>query len=356
MSGEWVDFKQIKEKVTMEMVLARYGLLDKLKRSSKGLRGACPIHKGSHPNQFHVDPKKNRWNCFGGCDMEHLEGHVIGFVAAMEGVGLREAGLKIAEWFGLNTTHPSKKENENEDRGGESAGEETPSEVMKPKAEVAKESVPPAAESHETDEPENKELAFELKKLVVDHPYFKQRGILPKTIAEFGLGFCSRGLMKDRIVFPIHRYDGKLIGYTGRTVLEVTDDNPKWLLPPNLVKAKVLFNFHRVAGKFKTVILVEGPLGLVAVYQAGFPNVIPLMGRDILEDETLSYDQLRLITSNFDQAVLLLDGDLDGWEATEKAVNKLADKIFVRTIYLPGNKDPLDLEVKQLESFLSFLK
>lgn len=354
MPGDWVNFKQIKEKVTMEMVLEHYGLMATLKRSSKDLRGVCPIHKGSHANQFHVDPVKNRWNCFGGCDMEKLEGHVIGFVAAMERISVREAALKIAEWFELDTTHPYKRDaaDRAEDPMAGSKAKASVKQQTKPK-QTKKE--PDPAEEEVNGDPENKQLTFELKNLATDHPFFKERGILPQTIKLFGLGFCTKGLMKDRIVFPIHRRDGKLIGYTGRTVKEITDDNPKWLLPPGLIKPKVLFNFHRVVGKFKTVIIVEGGTSLVAVHQAGFPNVCGLLGSDLLEDENLSYDQLRLIVGNFDQVVLLLDGDKDGREGMEKSGERLVSHVFVRAVMLPGEKDPSDVPPSELNHLLSFL-
>lgn len=62
---------------------------------------------------------------------------------------------------------------------------------------------------------ENPVLTFELK---VDpkHPYLKERGLKKETIEVFGLGFCSRGLMKDRIAIPIHNKDGELVAYCGR--------------------------------------------------------------------------------------------------------------------------------------------
>lgn len=353
MPGDWVDFKEIKEKVTIEMVLGRYGILDKLKRSSKGLRGPCPIHKGTHANQFHVDPAKNRWNCFGGCDMEKLEGHVIGFVAAMEQVSLREAALKIAAWFGLNTTRPGRKDPD--EKGEKSTVVARPVETPAPQPVPEKAADPAPTEASLDTDPENKELTFQLKNLATDHPFFKKRGILPETIAHFGLGFCTKGMMKDRIVFPIHRHDGKLIGYTGRTVKEVTDENPKWLIPTGLVKPKVLLNFHRVVGQFRTVILVEGGLDIVAVHQVGFPNVAGLLGSDLLEDENLSYDQLRLIANHFDQAVLLLDGDKDGQEGMRHAAEKLIARILVRAVLIPDGKDPSSLPPPELKELLSFL-
>lgn len=353
MSVQWVDFKEIKEKVTMEMVLSHYQLLGGLKQTPRGFRGPCPIHKGSHGNQFHVDPQKNRWNCFGGCDMDQLEGHVIGFVAAMEGVNLRDAALLLAEWYHIDTKRPSKKQNRQKNKNEKPP--EKPQAPQTPPLEPPKEPEKPASPA-QNEEPENQELTFQLKNLRTDHPFFLERSIAPETIKHFGLGFCSKGIMKDRIVFPIHSHDGKLIGYTGRTVLEVTDDNPKWKLPPNLIKPKVLLNFHQVVGKSRTVILVEGGFGLTAVHQAGFPNVVGLLGREILEEPIYSYDQLRLIVANFDQAVLLLDGDKDGREAADRGAAKLAKHIFVRTVTLPDNKDPGDFSTPDLQTFLSFLK
>lgn len=347
MAGKWVDFKTIKQKVTMEMVLVHYGLLNTLKQTPHGFKGPCPVHKGKHLNQFHVDTAKNRWNCFGGCDMENYEGHVIGFVAAMEGMDLREAALKIAEWYDLETAHPNQKEEKPQASAVATAPAPPVSEAPAPE---------PEAPVGGPDEPENKELTFQLKNLSADHPFFAERGISPEAVQTFGLGLCAKGLMKDRIAFPIHRPDGKLIGYTGRTVREVTDENPKWLLPPGLVKPKVLFNIHRVAGRYKAVVIVEGPLDLVAVHQAGYQNVVALLGKDLIEDESLFYDQLRLLVKNFDQAVLVLDGDEDGQEAAAKIAGRLAAFMFVRIVSLPDGQDPSDLAPEVLSNLLSFLK
>lgn len=348
MSQDWVDFKEIKEKVTIEMVLIHYGLLDTLKQTPKGFKGPCPIHKGSHPNQFHADPIKNRWNCFGGCDMEKLEGHVIGFVAALENISLREAALLLAEWYGLTRERPGQQKKK---PSGTVAGKATEA------PPVARKEIPksnPSADSRP--EPENKELSFELKNLGTDHPFFQKRGILPETITHFGLGFCSRGMMQDRIVFPLHNREGKLIGYTGRTVKSITDENPKWLLPPGLVKPKVLLNFDRVVNISDTLIIVEGPLDLLAVHQAGYPNVVALLGKELLIDPDFSYDQRRLITENFDKVVVLLDGDTDGQKAALDCLNRLIGQVFTRLITLPNEKDPSDLAPEELKNLLDFLK
>ena len=59
----------------------------------------------------------------------------------------------------------------------------------------------------------NAPLNFELKNLDPKHPYLDKRGFTPKTIAHFGLGFCSKGLLAGRVAIPLHDYDSKLVGY-----------------------------------------------------------------------------------------------------------------------------------------------
>jgi DNA primase len=97
----WVDFKEIKARATIDMVLEHYGLLEGLKRSGKNLVGRCPIHKGTNPKQFSVNPEKNAFNCFGDCGGG---GNVLDFVSKMEEVSIRDAGLLLQDWFGIRVS------------------------------------------------------------------------------------------------------------------------------------------------------------------------------------------------------------------------------------------------------------
>ena len=93
----WVDYKEIKSKITMRMVLDRYGITDKLKQSGQNLAGYCPIHKGTNnPRQFSVNPEINIFNCFGDCQSG---GNVLDFVAKMEDINIRQAALLLKKWF-----------------------------------------------------------------------------------------------------------------------------------------------------------------------------------------------------------------------------------------------------------------
>ena len=91
----WVDFRAVKGAVTIEQVLGRYGL--KLKRSGKELRGRCPIHKGEGTDTFHANTDKNAFHCFS-CN---AKGNVLDLVAAIEKCNVRDAALRLRDWFSL---------------------------------------------------------------------------------------------------------------------------------------------------------------------------------------------------------------------------------------------------------------
>ena len=79
-NASWVDFKEIKGRVSIVQILERYGALASLCKNGNGdrLSGACPIHGGTNKTHFRVSVSKNCWNCFGKCQ---CGGNVIDFVA-----------------------------------------------------------------------------------------------------------------------------------------------------------------------------------------------------------------------------------------------------------------------------------
>ncbi len=101
MEGQWVDFKTVKEAVSMQMVIDRYGIKG-LRKSKDELRGACPLPGGSETNQraFSINLSKNVFKCF----VCNTRGNVLDFVAAMESCSVRDAAVKLAGWFGVGET------------------------------------------------------------------------------------------------------------------------------------------------------------------------------------------------------------------------------------------------------------
>lgn len=352
MSKDWVDFKTVKEAVTMEMILAHYGIkLRKVNRTS--LRGDCslPTHSAdATENSLSVHTGKNAWACQSASCKAAREGktggNVLDFVAVMEGCSIRDAGLKIQEWFHVEASNqrpkdyipsrdrPKKKlATKKDDRGGDKTQAKSPDD----------------SGSDEDVETVNQPLEFQLKSVDTTHPYIRQRGIKPETAQHFGIGyFNGRGSMAGRLVIPIHNEDGDLIAYAGRSV---DDSEPKYKLPAGFKKSLVLFNLHRaLQTKTKVVVVVEGFFDCLKVSQAGFPYTVALMG------SALSEHQEKLLVENFDRVVVMLDGDEGGRSATSEIALRLVRKVFVRVIEMPEGKQPDQLSSEELQKFLKRLE
>jgi len=135
----------------------------------------------------------------------------------------------------------------------------------------------------------NAPLDFELKHLDPNHPYLKERGFTPETIAQFGLGFCDNGLMKDRIAIPLHDHEGKLVGYAGRLVddSKISDESPKYRFPGprerdgeryEFRKSHLLYGLHHLSPTVDNLIVVEGFASVWWLHQHNIGNVVAIMG------------------------------------------------------------------------------
>jgi DNA primase len=318
MENNWVDFKTIKQRVSVQMVLDQYHI-DWLRKNGDELRGRCPIHKGEGQSTFHVSLTKNAFQCFS-CK---ARGNVLDLVAALERCSIREAAVKLQDWFAVSPPAAA---------GTQPGGA--------PKSEA----VPAAIGERPTD---NKPLTFRLKGIDPAHPYLQSRGISKETTEQFGLGFFpGRGTMHGRIVIPIHNEGGELIAYAGRSV---DDEEPKYKLPAGFHKASVLYNLHRSlerdGQKVATVVLVEGFFDCIRVHEAGYPCVA-MMG------SSLSDLQEALLCQHFTGVVILLDGDSAGQKGTDECLLRLGRKLWVKVSVAEG-KQPDTLSVAEIRALLS---
>ena len=325
--SSFVDFKAIKAAITMEQVLQHYGLLDQFKRGTDSLNGPCPIHKGSNPTQFRVSLSKNIWNCFSEC--KH-GGNVLDFIEKMEKCSIHAAALKAIEWFNLDPEAMAA----NNDRG--EAGE-TERPAPAPKAATKTSSPPKAAPAAapENNAP-NTPLKFRLDKLERSHPYLtERRGLTPETIVDFGIGFCSKGMMADRIAIPIHNVKGEVVAYAGRfPVEEPPEGTPKYKLPPGFRKSQELYNIDRAVKQpaDQPLVIVEGFFDAMKLHQHGCYKVVAIMG------STLSAAQEELIrqhTNSQSRVIVMLDENEAGQAGREDIACRLAKFCFVRVHQFP---------------------
>lgn len=67
MNSSEPNFRLLKQRVTIDQVLAAEGVLEGLNRRGNRLVGCCPLHGGDNPRAFVVDLEKGTWYCFTRC-------------------------------------------------------------------------------------------------------------------------------------------------------------------------------------------------------------------------------------------------------------------------------------------------
>jgi DNA primase len=315
MQDNWIDFKAIKGAVSMEMILGRYGV-NWLRKKDDELRGRCPIHQGEGQSTFHVSLAKNVFHCFS-CK---ARGNVLDFVAAMEKCSVRDAGVKLTQWFAVSAETPAATDRQQPQSGGVS-----------------------------TDAEANKPLKFQLKGIDHEHAYLKERGITAETAETFGVGhFGGKGSMHGRIVIPIHNEQGELVAYAGRSI---DGSEPRYKLPAGFHKSLELYNLHRAVEQIneRRVVVVEGFFDCMKVSAAGFPCVA-LLG------SSLSVRQEQLLARDFKSVCLMFDGDEAGRTATDECLLRLGRRMWVWAVMLPAGKQPDQLSSDELTELVGKTK
>lgn len=313
----WVDFRQLKADVAIEQVVAHYGVhLRRVGRTE--LRGRCPLptHTSSRSrDSFAVNIARNVWSCRSLSCMQarggRPGGNVLDLVALMERCSIREAALRLQQWSGA-----------------------APERFIVPRDARPD---PVAAE--------NPPLHFALQYVDASHPYLASRSVSPRTARTFGLGFyAGKGVLRGRIVIPIHNDAGQLVAYAGRAI---DGQEPKYRFPAGFRKSLVLFNLHRaIAPKASTVIVVEGFFDTIAVHQAGYP-VVGLMG------STLSRRQADLLATHFDRVLLMLDGDEAGRQGAISIAHALGVRMSVSNISLEHGRQPDQLTAREIQHLMA---
>ena len=250
-------------------------------------------------------------------------GNILDFVALMENCSIRDAAVKLRDWFL----------------------------VTKGNSEPAKRSESALVPTAKTDdEDENKTLTFTLQGIDHAHAYLQRRGVKETTAQHFGIGFFpGKGSMTGRVVIPIHNERGELIAYAGRAIDQT---EPKYKLPAGFKKSAVLFNLHRVLGlpaeSRARIIVCEGFFDCMKLHQAGLPAVVGLMGSSLS-------DAQEKVLQKFARVLLFLDGDDAGREGARTIAARLTYHTFVTIISLLDGKQPDQLSSDEIKAALGSL-
>lgn len=336
----FIDFRAIKSAITMEQVLIHYGLLDRFKQSGDSLSGPCPIHKGENPTQFRISITKNIWNCFSEC--KH-GGNTLDFISLMDKISIHAAALKAIEWFHLDTAlNPTEDEGEAKPRG---------SYTQTKTANVSKVATKKVVAEPDKNDP-NKPLKFRLDKLERDHPYLAERGLNSETINDFGIGYCAKGMMADRIAIPILNTDGNVVAYVGRSIGEPKGDSAKYKLPQGFRKSLELFNIDRALKEpiEKPLGIVEGFFDCMKLHQHGCRKVVALMGSSL---SLMQEELIRRYSDRFRFIVILLDENEAGRAGREDIAVRLANFAFVKIhVFDKEGREPEHLSAEEANLIL----
>lgn len=314
-----------------------------LKPSGSNYKGLCPFHGEKTPS-FHVNTSKQIFKCFG-CGEG---GDVISFIMKIENLDFIDSVKFLASKSGIVIN--------------DSIDEKTKIKLEKTKKfqEINIE----AARFFYLNLMDKKNIGYE---------YLIKRGLDEKTIKNFGLGYSHDswdslkkyllsknytidelfecGLIsqnksktdyydkfRNRVMFPIFDYKGVVIGFGGR----VLDDGlPKYLNSPDSEIFNKRYNLYGLnfsrkhIGNQKTLILVEGYMDLISLYQFGIKNVVATLGTALTDEQAI------LIKKYADKIILSYDSDSAGVAATLRAIDILERQgLDARVLSLKDSKDP----------------
>lgn len=186
-----------------------------------------------------------------------------------------------------------------------------------------------------------------LELLFPNYIYWNERGISDATLKTFKNGIVHSGKLYQRSCFPIINPDGRIVGYSGRIILQ-KEDVPKW----KHLGSKQYFIYPAywnkdILLKEKTIILVESIGDMLSLWEAGIKNVLVTFGL-YLSDKLLSY----IVGMNPERIHISLNNEQTerGNLAAEKMKLKLANyfdnkKLFIS---LPPKKDFNECSLKEI--------
>ena len=335
-----------------------------LKKAGVNYKGRCPFHDEKTPS-FVVSPTKGIYKCFG-CQKG---GNSINFIQELQGVSYPEALRYAADKYNI---------------------------------EIEEQELTPEQESRMS----AKESQFIATKFASEYfqnvlwntsegkavglSYFKERGFSEDTIKKFQLGYSPKkqnsfekaatkagydleilaassligknedgktyDKFRERTIFTIHSYIGKVIGFGGRAFSP--DAKSKYLNSGETLiydKSKVLYGLNlskQAISKANRCFIVEGYTDVISMHQNGVENVVSASGT------ALGTQQIQLIKRSTNNVTLLFDGDKAGIKATLRSIDLcLKAEMNVKIASFPDGEDPDSFSKKlSTEEFQEYLE
>jgi DNA primase len=334
---------------TKEEVRARNDIVEvvsqytRLKRTGKSWTGLCPFHADKKPS-FSVHPETQTYRCWS-CGEK---GDVFTFIEKKENLEFVEALELLARRAGIAI-----------ERRGQSREQASEREQMF--------AINALAARYYQERLGNSSAARD---------YLANRGILKQTQEQWDLGFApdewegltfflqrqradlaiaaKLGLIRsrdpggktydtfrNRLMFPIHDLQGRVIAFGGRAM---GDDPAKYINSEQSAvfdKSRTLYGlaFARKSISSSTpAVFVEGYVDVITTHQAGFTQCVATLGTSMTEEHA------RLLARYSPRVIICYDGDSAGIKATMRGAAVWEsigiEGAEVRVARLPAGDDP----------------
>ncbi|NYZ61479.1 DNA primase [Luteimonas deserti] len=315
-----------------------------LKRQGKEYASRCPFHD-ERSASFTVSPTKQFYHCFG-CG---AHGTAISFLMNYDRLEFLDAVDELAKRAGI----------------------EIPRETQQ------REARPDSAPMFEALDAAMRFFQRQLAASDKARDYLQRRGVDDAVRAQFAIGYAPDGFsslkdalgkddarrvavlekvgllskndrghsydkFRDRVIFPIHDRRGRPIAFGGR-VLD-PEDSPKYLNSPETPlfhKGRELYGLWQVRQanqKIERLIVVEGYMDVVALFQFGVPQAVATLGT------ATTPDHAELLFRNAPDVYFCFDGDAAGRRAATRAMEsvlpRMRDGRQAFFLFLPDGEDP----------------
>ena len=330
---------EIKSRLDIVDVLSAY---INLRPAGANFKANCPFHNEKTPS-FMVSRDKQIWHCFG-CGEG---GDIFGFVMKMEGVEFPEALRTLAQ------------------RAGVELRREDP--AISSQLNRLLDVMEAAADFYH-------QVLLTRKEAEGARDYLRRRGLKPKTIESFKIGFApdswdvllrylrsknffaedilGAGLaikkhsglgyldrFRKRIMFPINDVSGSPVGFTGRLLPEDEKNQKadgKYMNTPQTLiysKSRVIFGFDKARQEIRVkdlAVVVEGNMDAISCHEFGMKNVIASSGTAFTDD------QIRLLKRYTSNLAIAFDADFAGEAAARRGIDlAMRAGMNVRVIQMP---------------------
>lgn len=316
-----------------------------LKRKGKEYEARCPFHDERSPS-FYVSPTKQFYHCFG-CG---AHGTAISFLMNYDRLEFLDAVDELAKRAGMDVPR---------DPNPRSAQQADDSRDLYAAVEAA-----------------NRFFVKQLETSSKTQAYLDSRGVDAATRARFQIGYAPDGYsalkdalgkderrmklleraglfsrnerghvydkFRDRVMFPIFDRRGRVIAFGGRVMAK--DDGPKYLNSPETPlfhKGRELYGLWQVRQanqKIERLVVVEGYMDVVSLFQYGVPNAVATLGT------ATTPDHAELLFRNAPDVYFCFDGDNAGrkaaWKALESVIPRMKDGRQAFFLFLPDGEDP----------------